>query len=91
MSPLVLDNRAALHAPRDTSCLSVCLSMQDLPTPLPRVLIAALYVEMHYSRPSQIQADALPMLLWPPHKDLIAQAQNGSGKTTCYVLALLSR
>ena len=31
------------------------------------------------------------MILNPPHKDLIAQARNGSGKTTCFVLGMLSR
>lgn len=31
------------------------------------------------------------MILMPPHRNLIAQAHNGSGKTTCFVLAMLSR
>ncbi|CAN1146268.1 DEAD-box ATP-dependent RNA helicase 38, partial [Linum perenne] len=31
------------------------------------------------------------MMLTPPYKDLIAQAHNGSGKTTCFVLGMLSR
>ena len=30
-------------------------------------------------------------VLTPPHRDLIAQAHNGSGKTTCFVLSMLSR
>jgi ATP-dependent RNA helicase DDX19/DBP5 len=50
-----------------------------------------LYVEMKFERPSRIQATTLPMILTPPHKDLIAQAHNGSGKTTCFVLSMLSR
>lgn len=50
-----------------------------------------LYVEMKFERPSKIQALTLPMILTPPHKDLIAQAHNGSGKTTCFVLSMLSR
>jgi len=33
----------------------------------------------------------LPMILEPPYKDLIAQASNGSGKTACFVLGMLSR
>ncbi len=37
------------------------------------------------------QAQTLPMILTPPHRNLIAQAHNGSGKTTCFVLAMLSR
>jgi hypothetical protein len=30
-------------------------------------------------------------VLTPPHKDLIAQAHNGSGKTTCFVLSMIAR
>ncbi|KAF4357969.1 hypothetical protein CsatB_004578 [Cannabis sativa] len=54
-------------------------------------LIKGLYVEMRFQKPSKIQAISLPMILTPPHKDLIAQAHNGSGKTTCFVLGMLSR
>ncbi|XP_042499156.1 DEAD-box ATP-dependent RNA helicase 38 [Macadamia integrifolia] len=54
-------------------------------------LLQALYVDMNFERPSKIQAISLPMILTPPYKDLIAQAHNGSGKTTCFVLGMLSR
>ncbi|XP_042485854.1 DEAD-box ATP-dependent RNA helicase 38-like [Macadamia integrifolia] len=54
-------------------------------------LLQALYVDMNFERPSKIQAISLRMILTPPHKDLIAQAHNGSGKTTCFVLGMLSR
>ncbi|XP_078165329.1 DEAD-box ATP-dependent RNA helicase 38-like isoform X2 [Carex rostrata] len=54
-------------------------------------LLKGLYVEMGFSRPSKIQAVTLPMILSPPYKDLVAQAHNGSGKTTCFVLGMLSR
>ncbi|KAI9121931.1 hypothetical protein K1719_006620 [Acacia pycnantha] len=54
-------------------------------------LLKGLYVEMKFQKPSKIQAISLPMILSPPHKDLIAQAHNGSGKTTCFVLGMLSR
>lgn len=54
-------------------------------------LIKGLYVEMSFSRPSKIQGVTLPMILTPPYKDLVAQAHNGSGKTTCFVLGMLSR
>jgi hypothetical protein len=40
---------------------------------------------------ARMQAQTLPMILTPPHRNLIAQAHNGSGKTTCFVLAMLSR
>ncbi|GFP81303.1 dead-box ATP-dependent RNA helicase 38 [Phtheirospermum japonicum] len=54
-------------------------------------LLKGLYVEMRFEKPSKIQAISLPMILTPPHKNLIAQAHNGSGKTTCFVLGMLSR
>ncbi|CAL0299353.1 unnamed protein product [Lupinus luteus] len=54
-------------------------------------LLKGLYVEMKFQKPSKIQAISLPMILDPPHRDLIAQAHNGSGKTTCFVLGMLSR
>ena len=46
---------------------------------------------MKFERPSKIQAVSLPMILNPPYMDLIAQAHNGSGKTTCFTLGMLSR
>ncbi|GMY25027.1 DEAD-box ATP-dependent RNA helicase 38 [Fagus crenata] len=68
---------------------------------LPQELLKGLYVVMKFQkpskiqairiRPSKIQAISLPMILTPPYKDLIAQAHNGSGKTTCFVLGMLSR
>ena len=45
-------------------------------------LLKGLYAEMKFERPSKIQAVSLPMILTPPYKNLIAQAHNGSGKTT---------
>ncbi|KAM1294578.1 hypothetical protein ACFX13_014883 [Malus domestica] len=54
-------------------------------------VLKGLYVEMQFKKPSKIQAITLPMILTPPYKDLIAQAHNGSGKTTCFVLGMLSR
>ena len=48
-------------------------------------------MEMKFQKPSKIQAITLPMILTHPYKDLIAQAHNGSGKTTCFVLGMLSR
>ncbi|CAG9464390.1 unnamed protein product [Pedinophyceae sp. YPF-701] len=54
-------------------------------------LLKGLYKEMGFERPSKIQAQALPLLLHPPYKNLIAQAHNGSGKTTCFVVTMLAR
>jgi ATP-dependent RNA helicase DDX19/DBP5 len=54
-------------------------------------LLKGSYVEMKFEKPSKIQAISLPMILTPPYKNLIAQAHNGSGKTTCFNLGMLSR
>lgn len=58
-------------------------------------LLQGLYTEMKFEHPSRIQAMTLPMIMEKDpqgqHRDLIAQAHNGSGKTTCFVLAMLSR
>ncbi|KAM3293637.1 hypothetical protein ACQJBY_036902 [Aegilops geniculata] len=46
---------------------------------------------MGFRRPSKIRAITLPMILTSPYKNLVAQAHNGSGKTTCFILGMLSR
>jgi ATP-dependent RNA helicase DDX19/DBP5 len=48
---------------------------------------------MKFNKPSKIQASSLPMILSADgeFKNLIAQGHNGSGKTACFVLAMLSR
>lgn len=49
--------------------------------------------ELRFAKPSKIQASSLPLILSPDgdHKNLIAQGHNGSGKTACFVLGMLSR
>jgi ATP-dependent RNA helicase DDX19/DBP5 len=54
-------------------------------------LLRGIYSEMKFEKPSRIQAETLPLILTPPYQNLIAQAHNGSGKTTCFVLGMLSR
>ncbi|KAJ0661737.1 putative RNA helicase [Helianthus annuus] len=51
----------------------------------------ALYEEMKFVRPSKFQSMILPMILTPPYKNLIALAPTCSGKTTCFLLGILSR
>ncbi|KAL4418934.1 hypothetical protein ABPG77_009114 [Micractinium sp. CCAP 211/92] len=58
---------------------------------LSQELLQGLYTEMKFERPSRIQAQTLPMILTPPYRSLIAQAHNGSGKTTCFTLGMLGR
>ncbi|KAM0023626.1 putative RNA helicase [Helianthus debilis subsp. tardiflorus] len=54
-------------------------------------LMKALYEEMKFVRPSKFQSKILPMILTPPYKNLIALAPTCSGKTTCFLLGILSR
>ncbi|CAL5221928.1 g4201 [Coccomyxa viridis] len=63
----------------------------DISPKLQAELLQGLYVEMGFTKPSRIQAQTLPLILQHPYKSLIAQAHNGSGKTTCFALAMLSR
>jgi len=46
---------------------------------------------MGFDRPSAIQEAALPLILAEPPRNLIAQAQSGSGKTVAFVLGMLHR
>ena len=55
---------------------------------LPGPLMAAL-AEVGYETPSPIQAQATPLLL--AGKDLLGQAQTGTGKTAAFALPLLAR
>ena len=55
---------------------------------LPGNLLAAL-AEVGYESPSPIQAEAIPLLL--QGRDLLGQAQTGTGKTAAFALPLLAR
>lgn len=73
----------------DKSMYSSAKTFEELG--LSKELLDGLYNEMKFERPSRIQATTLPMILSPPFKHIIAQAHNGSGKTTCFTLSMLSR
>mmetsp|Transcript_12312 Transcript_12312/g.15605 ORF Transcript_12312/g.15605 Transcript_12312/m.15605 type:complete len:558 (+) Transcript_12312:66-1739(+) len=57
---------------------------------LPDHLLSGVY-GMGFDRPSQIQEVALPLILESPPKNLIGQAQSGSGKTVAFTLGMLFR
>jgi hypothetical protein len=57
---------------------------------LPDFLLKALF-EMGFERPSAIQEEALPRILASPPRNVIGQAQSGSGKTAAFVLGMLYR
>jgi len=46
---------------------------------------------MGFERPSAIQEEALPRILADPPRNLIGQAQSGSGKTAAFVIGMLYR
>ena len=46
---------------------------------------------MGFDRPSAIQEEALPRILADPPRNLIGQAQSGSGKTAAFTLGMLYR
>ena len=70
------------------SVLSSVKSFQELN--LPKHLLDAIFA-MGFDRPSAIQEEALPRILADPPRNLIGQAQSGSGKTAAFVLGMLFR
>mmetsp|Transcript_3312 Transcript_3312/g.6127 ORF Transcript_3312/g.6127 Transcript_3312/m.6127 type:complete len:596 (+) Transcript_3312:136-1923(+) len=71
-----------------TSHLSSIKTFQELK--LPDHLLKAIF-EMGFERPSAIQEEALPRILANPPRNVIGQAQSGSGKTAAFVLGMLYR
>jgi ATP-dependent RNA helicase DDX19/DBP5 len=57
---------------------------------LPKILLDAIFA-MGFDRPSAIQEEALPRILADPPRNLIGQAQSGSGKTAAFTLGMLYR
>uniref|UniRef100_A0AC35GHJ8 ATP-dependent RNA helicase n=1 Tax=Panagrolaimus sp. PS1159 TaxID=55785 RepID=A0AC35GHJ8_9BILA len=53
-------------------------------------LIAACYAK-GFQLPSKIQSACIPLILKTPAPDLVAQAQNGTGKTATFLLSVLQR
>mmetsp|Transcript_57906 Transcript_57906/g.141480 ORF Transcript_57906/g.141480 Transcript_57906/m.141480 type:complete len:514 (+) Transcript_57906:147-1688(+) len=70
------------------SHLSGAKSFQELK--LPKYLLDAIFA-MGFDRPSAIQEEALPRILNNPPRNLIGQAQSGSGKTAAFTLGMLYR
>lgn len=70
------------------SHLSSIKTFQELN--LPKSLLDALFA-MGFDRPSAIQEEALPRILADPPRNLIGQAQSGSGKTAAFTVGMLFR
>jgi ATP-dependent RNA helicase DDX19/DBP5 len=71
-----------------SSHLSGAKTFQELN--LPPYLLDAIFA-MGFDRPSAIQEEALPRILADPPRNLIGQAQSGSGKTAAFTLGMLYR
>jgi ATP-dependent RNA helicase DDX19/DBP5 len=71
-----------------SSHLSSVKTFQELN--LPKHLLDAIFA-MGFDRPSAIQEEALPRILAEPPRNIIGQAQSGSGKTAAFVLGMLYR
>lgn len=71
-----------------SSHLSSAKTFQELK--LPEHLLKAIF-EMGFERPSAIQEEALPRILANPPRNVIGQAQSGSGKTAAFVVGMLYR
>lgn len=71
-----------------SSHLSSAKTFQELN--LPDHLLKALF-GMGFDRPSAIQEEALPRILAEPPRNVIGQAQSGSGKTAAFCLGMLYR
>lgn len=71
-----------------TSHLASAKTFQELD--LPKHLLDAIFA-MGFDRPSAIQEEALPRILADPPRNLIGQAQSGSGKTAAFTLGMLYR
>jgi hypothetical protein len=65
------------------------MTFQDLE--LKPEILDALLLDFKFERPSSIQATTLPNVLRHPDRHMIAQGHNGSGKTTCFTVAMLMR
>eukprot|EP00397_Hematodinium_sp_SG-2012_P023963 GEMP01024940.1.p1 GENE.GEMP01024940.1~~GEMP01024940.1.p1 ORF type:complete len:473 (+),score=83.43 GEMP01024940.1:122-1540(+) len=57
--------------------------------PLPKLVLDGIYAK-NFLKPSKIQAAVLPYICYPKCENMVAQAQNGVGKTACFALAMLS-
>ena len=82
------DERLKVIQADQDSHLSSAKTFQELD--LPKHLLDAIF-EMGFERPSAIQEEALPRILAEPPRNLIGQAQSGSGKTAAFVLGMLYR
>ena len=83
-APIAPPAEATETAPADAEAEAISFADLDLPEPLLRALSSD-----GYDTPSPIQAAIIPHLL--AGRDVIGQAQTGTGKTAAFALPLLTR
>ncbi len=54
-------------------------------------VLRALVDDLGFEHPSKIQASAIPIIVSEPYENVIAQSQNGTGKTLAFVLSSVIR
>lgn len=82
------DRLKVIQSDASKSHLTGAKTFQELN--LPKHLLDAIF-GMGFDRPSAIQEEALPRILADPPRNLIGQAQSGSGKTAAFTLGMLYR
>lgn len=78
------------HRNQESKFLSTTVSWEDEKINLPETIKQALR-DADVLRPSKIQAYAIPIIAQEPHKSVVAQSHNGSGKTFAFALSALLR
>ncbi|KIK54129.1 hypothetical protein GYMLUDRAFT_917214 [Collybiopsis luxurians FD-317 M1] len=74
--------------PQTSDVLGTTLNLEFEDMPLPRSLLMGIF-EAGFEKPSPIQEQAIPAAL--EHRDILARAKNGTGKTAAFVIPLLAR
>eukprot|EP01022_Parablepharisma_sp_SALTPOND_P014610 TRINITY_DN2001_c0_g1_i1.p4 TRINITY_DN2001_c0_g1~~TRINITY_DN2001_c0_g1_i1.p4 ORF type:complete len:495 (+),score=76.76 TRINITY_DN2001_c0_g1_i1:1582-3066(+) len=67
------------------------VAWEDEKLKLNKEIIRALTDDLGFDQPSKIQAMTIPMIVEEPYQNLIAQSQNGTGKTLAFVLSSIVR
>ena len=78
------------HRNQQSKFLSTSMDWNDEKLGIPEKIKQALR-DAEVLRPSKIQAYAIPLITTEPYKSVVAQSQNGSGKTFAYALSSLLR
>lgn len=73
---------------RQTQHLSAGIPFDDPSLAIPKDILDALILDLRFEKPSEIQAVTIPRIM--TGKNVIAQAQTGSGKTVAFAIGMLA-